>query len=208
MDYKRFAKPYEWQGATLWYMPYRTPHVDIVTRALNDLVPEIEYVNSKTGERVMEAPEVLVQEREKVAKKRAALLERWAGLNAVPDEARLASIVVKSDWKSERKWNIFHDTFALALPLIVGIDPPEDAAVSTELQTFMVFWNDKSGTFQERWETFQMIIGTDTMTALWNGVTATRDNPAPAKAVFGQVEPKDPKDAPTGDVSELATTSL
>jgi hypothetical protein len=207
MDIKSLAKPYEWQGATLWFMPYRTPHIDIAVRALNELEPEMVYVNTKTGERVTEEPDALTKAKAKYAETRRRHMERWASLNQKPDEAMLAQVVVKSEWVEERNWTLIHDTFYLCMPSIVAIDFPDfDENIATELRVFAAYWKDPGKTIADRWNCFKLIIGTATLTALWNGFAATRDNPAPAKPELGQVEPKNPLPESNGSESEPSTT--
>ena len=189
MDIKSLAKPYEWQGATLYFMPYRTPHVDLAVRALNDLEPETEWVNTKTGQRLLEEPADRAERRVRVEKRGGKL----------PDSA---------EWVQERNWTLIHDTFYLCLPSIVAIDFPDfDEDTSTELRVFAAYWNDPGKTIAERWNCFRQIIGTATLTAIWNGYALTRDNAAPAKPELGQVEPKDPLPENGGDANETPTTS-
>lgn len=186
MDVKSFAKPYQWQGATLWLMPYRTPHVDIVTRALNDLEPEIEYVNTATGERSLEEPSELAEKRAKAAKIKSQL-------------------PIQTAWVHRRNWGIFHDTFALAMPLLVAVDFPE--VLSAELQAFATYWCAPGSSVAERWRNFQMVIGSATMEALWEAVKATHDNPAPAKPALSEVTPKDPKEDENNSGNAIPTTA-
>jgi hypothetical protein len=93
------------------------------------------------------------------------------------------------------------------MPSIVAIDFPDfDDSTPTELRVLAAYWNDPGKTIADRWNCFNLIIGTATLTALWNGFAATRDNPAPAKPELGQVEPKNPLPESNGSESEPSTT--
>lgn len=207
MDIKSLAKPYEWQGAVLWYLPYKTQLANVALVGLNEIEPEAEYVNAKTGERTNEEPESLNKARAKAAETRRKHMERWAALKQEPDEAMLAQVVVKSDWQETRLWNGIQDIFWMCLPIIVAIDFPEfDENTSPELRVFSAFWQETNAPIAERWNAFRSLLGAATYQALWNGYTATRHNPAPAKPELGAAEPADPKDEGSGSESEPVTT--
>ena len=189
MDIKSLAKPYEWQGATLYFMPFRTARVELVLRALNDLEPEMEWVNTKTGQRLAEEPADRAERRARVEKRGGKL----------PDSA---------EWAQERNWNMVHDIFWSCLPLVVAAEFPDfDTATSAELRALCAYWNDPGKTMLDRWEAFQAVASTGLMLALYEGMLATRDNPAPPPPELGQVEPKDPLPESGGDESAVATTS-
>lgn len=174
MDIRQFAKPYQWRGVTLYYTPYRRLPVEMAIRALNEIEPENEWVNAKTGERVIgDEPDALTKAKDKAAK---------------------MNIAVSSPWQRHRLWTLLHDTFYLCLPSIVAVDFPEfDEQTPLELRAFAAYWNDPGKTFAERWANFNLVIGTETTNALWNGYTETRENLAPAKPELVGELSDDPK---------------
>lgn len=187
MDIRQIARPFEWEGATLWFLPYRALPVDIARMGLNDIEPEWEYVNTKTGERVVgDEPEALAKARAKANKMGYAL---------------------KSDWQQNRLWNVTHECFWLYLPAVVSVDFPEfDESTPAAMRVFAAYWNDAGKTIRERWAAFSSFIPTEVVNALIEGWNETRDNPLPGKPELAQVESKDPL-SETSSAEPEATTS-
>lgn len=188
MDIRQIARPHAWAGATLWFLPYRALPVDIARFALQEIEPEYEYINTKTGERVIgDEPEALTKARTKAEKMGYAL---------------------KSDWERRYLWNVSHEAFWLYLPALVALDLPEfDDSTPSALRVFAAYWDDPGKTPAERWATFSTLMPTEAVNALIEGWQATRDNPAPGKPELGQAEPDDPKGESTGDAHETATNA-
>lgn len=188
MDIRRFAKPYQWQGATLWFLPYQALPCDVARFGLREIEPDIEYVNTKTGERVIgDEPEALTKAKEKALKLNAPL---------------------KTDWAARGLWGSTHVWFWLYLPSIVAVDFPDfDDSTPLSLRMFSAYWNDPGKTIAERWKLFTTSMPSDFLEALILGYESTRDNPAPSKPEMGQGEPDDPKGEPIGSESEPNTNN-
>lgn len=190
MNLRDYAKPYDWQGVRLWLLSYRTLAVDIAIRQLETLAPHFEYVNSATGEHSASKPEALV-EAEKQAEARAKV-------------TRKAETPV-TDWQQVDSWDTRMNTFVGVLPLLVAVDWPE--TLTAEMAAFKAFYEGRYANHAERWQTFAALIGTETSNALWDGLIATRDNPAPGVPELGEVNaPEDFLHASAGAPPIEATT--
>lgn len=157
MSLRAYAKPFDWNGVRLWFLPYRTLAVDIAIRQLEAIEPHFEYVNGRTGDRTTSKPDELVKAEARQQQK-AALTPK-----AIP---------LKTHWQTVDKWSTLHNTFVGVLPLLVAVDWPE--TLSAEVATFKAFYEAK-GTPAERWQLFSAVVGTQTSNALWEGFVATRD---------------------------------
>lgn len=180
MDLKPFAKAYTVEtgalaGVTLWLLPYRTLAVEKVIQELNAMEPEVSYVHPD-GRRQSSEPDDLKAERQRVEKARKALLDKAAVLKTEPNAAKLAALVVKTDWTREYNWSVEHQAFWCYEPLVVAVDFPDmDEHSPAELQAYARYWDTRSPITAERWQVFSGVLGTETANALFYAYQATRD---------------------------------
>lgn len=161
MDLRDYARPFTWEGITLFYLPMRTAAVDIEVDRLNSLTPRVEYVNAKTGQRSATKPDDLL-EAEKQADSRAKVTKRYR--------------VPKTDWAEHELWDVRHNSFCVCLPLIVAVESAElDAQTPIQVRMLADFLNNPIEDFASRWKTFSQFITLETLNALWRGYEQTRD---------------------------------
>ncbi len=190
MNPRDFAKPFDWQGVRLYFLPYRTLSVDVAIHQLEAICPHFEYVNKRTGMRANSKPDELAAA-EKRQQEKIALTHK-----AIP---------LKTDWQAVDLWDTTHNTFVGVLPLIVAIDWPE--TLTAEAAVFKQFWETNIPDPAERWQLFSMLIGTATSNALWDGFLATRSNPAPGAPELAQeVEPGETPLESAGEPLTAVTT--
>lgn len=187
MNLKQFARSYEWSGVTFWLIPYRRMETETAIAELNELEPQMVYINTKTKERVFEKPDDL---------KRAE------------DRAAAMHTDVKSVWEARDLWRAIHRCFVICESATVAIDFP-DSDVSAQVAALCTYWNERSPIVAERWQVFKALMSTDVCNAWWEAFYATRDNPAPAAPELGQAAPPtDPLPPTDGDESTTDTSAL
>lgn len=196
MDIKSYARPYTVEdgalrGTVLWMLPFRPAIADLETMELERADPQFVYVHSD-GRRQVDEPAELKTERERVEKARRQVLDKARAMKVAPNAAKLAKLVVTSDWERVKAWGLMQDTFCIAFLLIVAIDfPDDDGAASAEQRIFADYWAHKPTKVLERWALFQQVAGVNVVNSLWDAYSATRDDTASAAPELGQAEPPD-----------------
>lgn len=181
---REIAVAYDWQGVTLWVMPFRTLAVDAAIRGLEAIHPHYEYVHAKTGERRADQPEDYA----KAVLAQARAVE-MTGKTDVP---------LKTHWQRVDLWETRENTFVGVLPLLVDVEFPERQ--SAEVRAFRAaVWELRDRPLAERWDAFRAVIGTATSNALWDAYLATRDTSfEPSEDAAAQSDPlPDSDDTPT-----------
>ena len=178
------------RGMTYWMLPFRPAIADLDTMDLERSEPQFEYVHTDGRRQVAEPPE-LKAERERVEKARRQVIEKARAMKVKPNAAKLAKLVVKSDWERVKVWGLMHDTFCICFLLVVAIDFPDDSAASSEQRIFADYWAHKPAKAAERWALFQQVAGVNVVNSLWDAYGATRDETAGAAPELGQAEPPD-----------------
>lgn len=199
MNLRDYAKSYTVEdgalaGMTFWLLPFRPALADLDTMELERAEPQFAYVHTD-GRRQTDEPNDLKAERERVEKARRVVLERAKAMKVKPNAAKLAKLVVASDWERVRVWGLLHDTFCHILLLVVAIDFPDDeAALSSEARIFADFWTHQPTKLLERWALFQQVAGVNVVNSLWAAYAETRDTTASAPPELGQEEPGEDAD--------------
>lgn len=198
MDLKAFAQSASaFDGQmTFWILPFTTPLMEARYKRLDDLDPEVEYLNIKSGEVERQMPE----------KYRKALLKaRDMNVPGWQNQVEYGGFRARKIWKDQHYDFLLLDTHTVGIDFALHGDAPAD------LKVFEAYWTEcADAELGERFHTFQYAVSKRVTEAWQQAFNETRDNPAPAPVELGQAQPgedADPNVSSDGEPSTMTTNA-
>lgn len=196
MDLKAFAKSasaFEGQ-MTFWILPFTTPLMEARYKRLDDLDPEVEYLNVKSGEVERQMPE---KYRKALLKARDMNVPEWQS------QIEYGGYRARKIWKDQHYDFLLLDTHTVDVEFALHDDAPAD------LRAFAAYWTEcADADVIERFHAFQYAVSKRVTEAWQTAFSETRDNPAPAPAELGQEAPDEDADPNASSDGEPSTMSM
>lgn len=179
MDLKQIARRHVgFDGQVVfWMLPFQNLACDAVIDGLEQIVPQWEWVNRQTGERITTMPK---------------------GWEEALEEAKAFDTLDELEWTRVRLWTDTHTCFVLPVPLTVDLEFADNQALPTEVQALRLFWDSRAAPLTERWEAFRQLMSGKALSEWFAAYHATRDQSMDVPPPKGKADPQSSGSDPIG----------